>query len=640
MKNTKIRRFLAILLVQVMCLSVLTGIPVIAADSDFIIENGVLTEYVGSGGDVIIPDGVTEIGRYFPIWYEGGFGVSAFFGCSTITSISVPDSVISITDEAFTGCSELKSITLSNNLTELPYLAFNSCTSLTSITIPYSVTSIDVWAFSGCNNLSEVVILNPEVKVSSYMFRDCPNLKSVTVGDKVIDLTSNGKTSNNQNQNDDGNQSQNNRPSTQTRQEKAEAEWNKVIQGKQYTQRFYEMNKDFLKNGIDPYYYENTIITADVQAKSDEICNGLTTDLEKVTAIHEWVTANIYYDYAALRSGNYPPLPAQTVLDTRKCVCSGYAILTQALCWAQGIPAAYICGGTTKGYHAWNVVELDNTWQWIDACWDTFNKYSYHGGETWTDDYQRNDYFLCPTEFISKDHWATDAFAINGINANLPQQSWQVSQTLIQEEEERLKSEDYIRTMEDAILDDATLSIWAKPEVEEAVKASLVPGDIMNHFSSKITRAEFCLLMVKLVEQKSGMNIDSYIASKGKSISAPFTDTSIPEINAAYTLGIVSGTSATTFNPDGSITRQEAAAMLTRTAKLLGLTANNATQFSDANSFANWARESIYFVSGLTDAVSGYKVMAGMGDGTFAPNGTYSREQAIATALRLYRCAN
>ena len=64
MKNTKIRRFLAIILVQVMCISVLMGIPVMAADSDFIIENGILTQYVGSGGDVIIPDGVTEIGKH------------------------------------------------------------------------------------------------------------------------------------------------------------------------------------------------------------------------------------------------------------------------------------------------------------------------------------------------------------------------------------------------------------------------------------------------------------------------------------------------------------------------------------------------------------------------------------------------
>lgn len=635
------KQIISLVVALMLCLSLLPAVPATAADSDFIIENGVLIQYVGPGGDVVIPDGVTEIGRYFPMWVENGFGVSAFWDCSTITSIVMPDSVKTIPEDAFWGCTNLKSITLSNNLTEIPVNAFSMCSALSGIAIPDSVIKIGDYAFSGCTQLENVYVANPDTQVTANAFFLCGKLESINIAGEQASIDSISGKDNNQNQNQNTNQNQNqtnNRPAEQTRQEKAQAEWDRVIQNKQYTQRFYEQNTNFLANGIDPYYYENTIVTDDIQDLSNQLCAGLTSDLDKVTAIHEWVTANIYYDYAALRSGNYPPLPAQVVFDTRKCVCSGYAIITQALCWAQDIPCAYICGGTTNGYHAWNVVELDGTWQWIDACWDTFNKYSYTGGETWTEDYQRNDYFLCPAEFISRDHWAQKAFAIDGINAILPQQSYQTVQNLVREEEERLKSNEYLIEMERALELDNTYSAWAEQEIMGAVKANLVPGILLNHFSSKITREEFCQLMVKLVEQKSGMEIGSYISARGKTISAPFVDTSMMEIKAAYTLGIVSGISDTEFNPYGSITRQEAAAMLERTAKLLGLTARNTVQFSDEGKIASWAKDSVAFVSGLTDPVSGYPVMGGMGDGTFAPSGAYTREQAIATTLRIFHC--
>ena len=59
---------------------------------DFVIENGVLTKYTGSGGDVIIPEGVTEIGR------------EAFDGCANLTSVTIPGSVKEIDKRVFQGC--------------------------------------------------------------------------------------------------------------------------------------------------------------------------------------------------------------------------------------------------------------------------------------------------------------------------------------------------------------------------------------------------------------------------------------------------------------------------------------------------------------------------------------------------------
>ena len=93
---------------------------------------------------ITIPDSVTSIGR------------EAFQYCTSLTSITIPDSVTSIGDGAFFNCSSLESVTFGENseLESIGEDAFNGCTSLTSITIPDSVTSIGSSAFRGCTSLT------------------------------------------------------------------------------------------------------------------------------------------------------------------------------------------------------------------------------------------------------------------------------------------------------------------------------------------------------------------------------------------------------------------------------------------------------------------------------------------------------
>lgn len=104
---------------------------------DFEIENGVLIEYKGKGGNVVIPEGVTKI------------DYSAFSGCTGLTSISIPDSVMGIGGWAFSDCSSLTSINIPDSVTEIGWGVFRGCIGLTSINIPDAVVGNISYIFSG-----------------------------------------------------------------------------------------------------------------------------------------------------------------------------------------------------------------------------------------------------------------------------------------------------------------------------------------------------------------------------------------------------------------------------------------------------------------------------------------------------------
>ena len=120
-----------------------------------------------------IPNSVTSIGS------------GAFYDCSSLTSVTIPNSVTSIRNSAFFGCSSLTSITIPNSVTSIGSWAFFGCSSLTSITIPNSVTSIEESAFSGCSGLTSITIPNSVEYIGSYAFYYCSKLTSITIGNSV-----------------------------------------------------------------------------------------------------------------------------------------------------------------------------------------------------------------------------------------------------------------------------------------------------------------------------------------------------------------------------------------------------------------------------------------------------------------------
>jgi hypothetical protein len=129
-----------------------------------------LVEYVEN---IIIAEGVTDIGMY------------AFYQCN-LTSITIPNSVISIGEGAFCHCSNLENITIPSSIIRIGNEAFYYCSSLKSIVIPNSVISIGKGAFSSCFNLKSITIPDSVTSIGIGAFKNCQRLTVYTDNDYVI----------------------------------------------------------------------------------------------------------------------------------------------------------------------------------------------------------------------------------------------------------------------------------------------------------------------------------------------------------------------------------------------------------------------------------------------------------------------
>jgi len=135
-------------------------------------------------GNVVIPETVTYNRKTYSVT---SIGESAFYECSGLTSVTIPNSVTSIDDYAFYYCSGLTSVTIPNSVTSIGYGAFWCCSGLTSVTIGNSVTSIGTFAFFNCH-LTSVTIPNSVTTIGNNAFEYCGNLTAVTIGNSVTSI--------------------------------------------------------------------------------------------------------------------------------------------------------------------------------------------------------------------------------------------------------------------------------------------------------------------------------------------------------------------------------------------------------------------------------------------------------------------
>jgi hypothetical protein len=278
-----------------------------------------------------------------------------------------------------------------------------------------------------------------------------------------------------------------------------------------------------------------------------------------------------------------------------------------------GIPAVFVEGyalgvgnsvvgwegaDTLSSNHAWVEAFVDGRWVVMDPTWDSNNTLINGKKEAFKTDFYR--FFDVSVEMLSVGHKVIrrpNVFGNNGVSS------------------------------------------WALEECQKAWQSGLVTQSVRYTMTDAISREEFCELLMNMLSKKLGLSVMDILTVKNAMIdTSVFDDTSSEYVFAANALGIVNGKGGKTFDPKGTIKRQEAAAMLQRAAvNVLGVSEANSTaiEFSDSDTFDDWGRDAIAFVSASVDN-NGRKVMGGKEEGRFAPHDLYTKEQSVLTVLRLF----
>lgn len=158
----------------------------LAAQFKYYISGSVAVINAASGslsGHVVLPTAIEGC----PV---AAINYRAFADCTEITSLVLPDSLVTINREAFSGCTALTSIMLPDTLKTIGYEAFSGCSSLTSIDIPDSVETIDAYAFSECSALKSVDFPASIKTIGASAFRFCRNLENIQLSDSLETLAS------------------------------------------------------------------------------------------------------------------------------------------------------------------------------------------------------------------------------------------------------------------------------------------------------------------------------------------------------------------------------------------------------------------------------------------------------------------
>lgn len=358
---------------------------------------------------------------------------------------------------------------------------------------------------------------------------------------------------------------------------------------------------------------------------SNEIVEGKTTDFEKLEAVNQWMVRNMHYDYDSyndpsyffratpkdekelakegfiLDDPNYGPAESTMTAILRRGICSRYADLMKALLNVQGIPCIKVRGHAGKSIpneveeiknfeeiaysdlvnHAWNAVYIDGEWILADATWDCGNTYrnGVYEKDTW-----EPRFFNASLERFSKDHYFSE----------------------------------FGKTEEENIPDE-----WAKAEVKAAIDKGLVPFALQGSYREAISRQEFCQLIQRFLQKHCGDLTKTVFTNQ-----SPFTDVNDSAVTLVSYFGITLGVRENEFAPEKSISRQEAAVMLSRLAQMFIADVDVASaSYYDEADIAPWVLNAV-------SEVTAWGMMSGS-QGNFNPKGTFTIQEAIVALERL-----
>ncbi len=198
-----------------------------------------------------------------------------------------------------------------------------------------------------------------------------------------------------------------------------------------------------------------------------------------------------------------------------------------------------------------------------------------------------------------------------------------------------------------AVFADGVVSSWAQDEVEEAAELEIIPGYLEKDYTQSITRVEFAKVGLFYLALQYNLSIndlwsyymlDPRLCREDNSMIHIFSDTDDTDADIAFLAGIVKGRGDGIFDPDSTMTREEAAKMLYNTylvyAENVEEADNSAVldRFADRDEISLWAEDAVAFVAK-------YGIMGGISEDEFAPKACYTREQCFVTFLRMYKNA-
>ncbi|WP_352399182.1 CAP domain-containing protein [Anaerotignum sp.] len=164
---------------------------------------------------------------------------------------------------------------------------------------------------------------------------------------------------------------------------------------------------------------------------------------------------------------------------------------------------------------------------------------------------------------------------------------------------------------------------WAEASMELAYTKGLISQEDLLDARRKITRLEFCKIVVLLYEKSKGEKL----VAKGES---PFTDCDDPAVIVAYEAGIISGTEPTKFEPNNSLTREQLAIMLNRILKVWGITLPSAPEEYAFSDISMLFQQSIDVINKIRKA----EILVGGNDGKFYPMRDLQFQEAVIGLLK------